>query len=634
MANTIQTIWKLILADDEAQKSEGIISRLANALQDKLGNSSTSAVEKTTDAIREQTEALKAEEAQAAATGEAVSSSSKAGGIGKPSELISKFSSVGRMAGIPVEQIAGIAKAAEGVQQLAAASGLLTPAAEAAGAASAAAAPGLLASAAGFAAVLLPLAPLIIAIGAVVAVLAILKQADDQRAADLKKEAELRRAVSDEIAAGATKEDIEAEIAALKERDDLEKSTLADGKKAYDDYLNSIRNAFGGLGRLLEPFIKLFGAQEQQLADNVNDSQKLLDENAKKENAYQEALDRGDTAKNDAAKREEELTKSREKTAADTAKAAEKSQADQEKTIAKQQAVQEKAASDAQRLAEQQAAKEQQAAEKRYQAGVKYSDALVDIAQKATDSARAALKTLKDKQADDTRAFWQDIGDLSTDFQAKEREESIKRGEEEVQDALNQTRKLSQIREEAAKNEQDALRGGDYLGATRIREQANAQMESENKTFKDQQGDKIRAQQAEDAAQLRELDQARHKRLAALQRANEEAQIAYRRDLENQRETRRIALREAAESRNRELRATTDMAKAVLGIKQQQGQAELQLAQSTLSQLRGIHNVTNNNGNTMNGNISMHFSAPGGFSASSIRSQVYNVLDGVGLTRR
>lgn len=662
MTNTIQTVWKLILDEQGAKKSEDEIVGLAEKAG-KLGEQIEKiGRQKSLDALAKEFGALALEEGKAeeaaiklnerlkeiGATDDEIkgvartfgdasraaddSGGGGGGGGGSASGLISKFGGVGRMAGINVEQIAGIARAAEGVQELATAAGVLGGASEVAGVASAAAAPGLLASAAGFAAILLPLAPLIIAIGAVVAILAVLKAADDQRAKDLKEEADLRRAISDEIAAGATSDDLQDQIEKLKERATLEKTTLEDGKKAYDDYLAKIRSAFGGLGALLEPFIKLFGAEEQQLADNVNDSQKIIDEAQKGEDARTAAIKRGDTANNDAKKHEEELADARKKAAADSAKAAEKSQHDQEQTAAKQQAAQEKAASEQQRLIDQQAQKEQAAAEKRYQAGVKYSDALVDIAHKAADDAVKALESEKDKLADNQRGFQNDIADLSVQFHASEREEAIKRGEQEVQDAVNQTRKLEGLRDEALDSEQDSLRKRDFLSATKIREAANERIQQENKAFKDAQADKQRAQSAEDSAQLRQLDAARHTRLQALDRANDEAKLAYTRDLRNQKEASLIAAREAKSARDRELRNASDVSRAILGIKQQQGQAELQLAQHTLNQLKGVGNTTNNNGNTVNGGLHFNVSGgAGGMTPTQVHSQILTTLGSVGL---
>lgn len=639
--NTVETAWVLTLDESKAREGENAIERLADAVQDKLGRDSTAAINKTTEAIHKQTEALKETEAQAGRTGNAVQSGGKSDGKSGATDFAGDVASSsaglrgaadffsggnsGAIGGVLqlTEALGDLGEfapqAAAQLVTLASSLGLVAPAAQAAGAAGAAASTGLLATATGLAAMLAPLLPLAIAIGAVVAVLAVLKQAEDQRAADLKKQVELERAISDEIAAGATSEDIREQIALLNERSELEQGTLERGKKAYDEYIESVRNSFGGLGKLLEPFVKLFGSYEEQLASNVTDSEKLIKANAEKEDGYQAALERGDAAKNDAKKREEELADSREKTAKEA-----------EKTAKEKETADKKSASEAEQQAEQRAAKEKQIEEKRYNAAQKYGDALVDIARRSADDAQKIAKAAREKESDNSRAFQQDISDLSTDFHIAEREEAIKRREEEAATLKQHADMITGIRDKALDDEVGLLRKRDFLGAANVRENANKQIEQENKTFLAAQEEKMRLQKSEDAAQLRELDDARQKRLTDLKRANAEAQIQYRRDIENQRESRRIAEREAKIARDRELRAASEMARALLGIQVQQNQAQLQLAQNTLSQLRGITNTTNNK--TVNGGINFNLTqSGGGLSMGAVQQQILSTLGTVGL---
>lgn len=594
MANTVETLWRLILDPKETREGESTIQRLARLVKEKLGVDGAKAIDKTTEAIKDQTEALKENEEAAKKAGAAQEGIGAGDAAGKIGGAAGKLRGVGSLVGggEGLGIINDIGDAVEGFQELGTTLASLGPVGVAAGAA-------------------------ILALGLVIGDFAAAAQ---KQADEINSAIDNMRAVADEIAGGATKEDIQESINQLQFRREMERQILAESTQAYEDFIQGIRDAFGAFAPLVEGIVKIIDPREEALKSQIDESNKLISDSEAKERAYNKALEQGLTSKADAKKAEED----RQKAAADSAR-------EQEKAAADQKRAQDKAAADAARAAEQQAQKEKQAAEKRYQAGVKYTDALVDIAEKAADSAAASLKALREKQADNQRGFWQDIGDLSTEFQEKEREEAIKRGEEEVQDAINQARKLAQIRADAAKSEQEALRSGDYLSATRIREQANEQIEAENKALQEGQADKLRAQRSEDEAQLRELDQARRKRLLALNRANEEAQRAYRRDLDHQRDARQISMREAAQARDKELRAAAEMAQALLGIKAQQGQAELQIAQGTLNQLRGLGSVTNNNGNTMNGNITMQFSSGGGFSVAPIRSQVMSTLRSVGL---
>lgn len=675
MTNTLETVWKLVLDEQSADKADDAIVNLAESAG-KLGEELNKIARQKSfeamarDAGKLALETGKAEEAAAdlyrrlqeigatedelksvAKTFGDVSSGEQERGGGGNAPAAGKFrGAAGLIGGSGASELVGMVDdlqdAIEGFQQLrvaltgaqaaqaatTAATTAQTAATTAVGTASAVAAPGLLASAAGFAALLLPLLPFVAIAAAVAGAVVAINSAENARAEALKQEMEIVRSINDEIAAGATKEDIEAQIEALRFRSELEKVTLEESKQKYDDYINSIRNAFGGLGRILEPFIRLFGSYEEELSSQVNESQKLIDGNTQKEELYTAALEKGLTKKNDAAQAEEELADAREKSEKEAQQAADKAAREQEAAQKKAQADQERANAEAQREAEQFQQKQAQVEEKRYQAAQNYGDKLVDIAQKAADDAAKLATGLKQKLTDNQRATQNDLSDMAADFADSEHEEAIQRQEEEAADLRAHADKLKQIRDGALTEEADLLNQRNFLGATKVRERANAQIEAENKVFLDGQDEKLRLQKSEDAKQLRELDKARRERLTQLQRANTEAQLQYKRDVENQREARRIAEREAATARDRELRSANEMARALLGIHQQTANAQLQLAQSTLNSLRGMGNTTNNNQNnssTWNGN--MVFNSSQTLPPSQIANTMINMLGSVGL---
>lgn len=644
---TISTVWRLMLDEQSAQKGQEGVESLAESAG-KLGEEiekiarqkklqviaedfgkmaiETGKAEDAALGLNKRLQELGASEDEIkglAKTFSDVSEAKPSGGKGLPA--VAKFRGAASLLG--GSELGNLVGIVDDIQDAAEGMGALRAATEGVGAASAATTPGLLGSAAGFAAVLAPLLPLALAIGAVVAVLAVVKSSDDQRAKDLKEQAELERSISDEIAAGATREDIEAQIEALRFRAELEKTTLEEGKKKYDDYIESIRNAAGGLGRLLEPIVRLFGGEENQLAANVEESQKIIDDAAKKEAAYNAALEKGLTAKNDAKKHEEDLADARDKAARETEKAAD----EQKKAAEKVKADQEKAAAERERAAEQVHQKEQQIAQKRHDIARQYGDKLVDIARKSAEDATKATQAARLKEIDNRRAFDQDIADLSIDFQEGEREEALKRQEDEAADLRGHASKLQQIRDDAFSEEKDLLNRRDFLGATRVAERANQQMEAENKAFKEGQDEKLAALKAEDDRQLRELDKARRERLLALQRANAEAKIQYQRDMENQRDARRVAMREAGIDHQRQQREASEQARALLGIKQQQGKLELDIARQVLQGIQSMASgsVTNNNQRTWNGDMTISTT---GASSSNLTTAMLKTLSQVGLT--
>lgn len=597
-SNTVSTVWRLIFDEGEARKGESMIQKLSRLLKEGLGKESTAAVDKTTEAIKNQTEALK--ENAKAAEGSQIGLGDAAGNVGGAAgKLRGLGSKLGGGEGLNI--VNDIGDAVEGFQELGSTLVELGPIGAVAGVA-------------------------MVALGVVIADFA----AGAQKTADQINEAiDSMRSVADEIAGGATTEDIQNSIEQLQIRRDMEKDILAQSTQAYQDFIQGIRDAFGFLAPLVEGIVKIVDPREEALKTQIETSNKLIGESEAKENAYNKALDKGLTSKADAKQAAEEQAKAQEK----ATREAEKSAQEQKRANEKAQAEQDKAAADAQRAAEQLQAKRDAIQKKELDAAQKYGDALVDIARKSADDAAKALKDEKLKEIDNRRSFEQDISDMSADFQASEREEALSRMEEEANDLKHHADTLQGIRDDANAQEEDLLRSRDFLGATKVRENANKQLEAENKAFQDAQAEKLQVQRSEDAKQLRELDNARQKRLLVLRRANEEAQLQYRRDLDNQRDARKIAEREARIARDRELRQAQEMARALLGIQSQSAQAQLQLASNTLNQLRGISNTTNNNGNTVNGGL--HFSVGGGsasgMTGTQIQGHVLAALGSVGL---
>lgn len=597
MANTVETVWKIILDEKEAREGESTIQRLARLLKEKLGVEGAKAIDKTTEAIKDQTEALKKNEDAAKKAGDAKKgglgdlAGGVGGGLGNVGRLAGAGSLVGAGDGLGI--IGDIGDAIEGLQGLGSTLAQLGPAGALAGVA-------------------------IVALGLVISDFA----AAAQKEADAINAAiDSMRAVADEIAGGATKEDLQESIDQLQFRRELEKEILAESTQAYADFIQGIRDAFGVFAPLVEGIVKIVDPREEALKSQIEESNKLIGDSEAKERAYNNALEKGLTSKADAAKAEEERSKAAEKAARET-EAAQKEAA----------RTQEKAASEATRAVEQQAAKQEQAAQKQYQAAQKYGDAMVDIANKTADSAKAALDKQRQALADNQTGLQRDLISITEDFQASEREQQIERMEQEAADLRQHASKLNQIRDDAEAEEVDLLRQRDFLGATKVRERANAQIAQENKTLVEAQQEKIQLQREADAKELRELQDARLKRLTQFRQQNEDARQAYQRDLVAGREAKRIAERDAALARNRELKMASDTARAMLGIQSQFNQAQIQMAQNSLNQLRGVSNTTNNNNKTVNGGINFNMGGgAGGMSATQVQSTVLQVLGSVGL---
>lgn len=591
MANSVETVWKLILDEKEARAGESMIQRLARLIKDKLGGESVKAIDKTTEAIKDQTEALKENEKAAKDSGERLSASE---GISKGLGGASRTAGVGSLlgAGEGLSLLGDTADAIEGLSEL---SGVI----------------GKLGVSGGLA---------VVAIAVLSLAVADFAKAAQEQADKLNEFFDAQREVFDEIAGGATTADLQEQIDLLQTRRELEKITLQDATEAYANYEQQIRDTFGVFGELILGILRIIDPREEALSSQKDESQKRIDESISKEKQYQDAIEKGLTAKNDAAAAEEELSKARDEAERKAKQEAEKAQREQEAAAKKAQA-------EAEQFAKQMEAIEKQ----RYNAAQKYGDALVDIARKSADDAIKAAKALREKQVDNQRGFNQDIADMTEDFHASEREEQIKRQDEDANILHQHALKLASIRDSALADETDLLRKRNFLDANRVRERANAEIEQENKALIDSTEEKRRAQKQEDAQQLRELDKARRERFTALQRANEDAKIAYQRDIANQRDARKIAEREAKIARDRELRAANEAARALLGIKQQQAQSELNIASQVLAGIRAMGNSTtinNNNSRTNYGNVSVPVYSN---NPAQVQQQVLQVLGKVGL---
>lgn len=288
--------------------------------------------------------------------------------------------------------------------------------------------------------------------------------------------------------------------------------------------------------------------------------------------------------------------------------------------------------------------KQEQADQKRLEAGKKYSEALIDIATRAADSAEDALRGMKDKLTANQAGFDRDITALSVKAGQSRIEAEIKAQEEEAADLREHQRKLESIRDDALADEDDALKKRDFLGAARIREAANRELEAENKAFLDGQTEKGIALAEAAAKEDRELDNARQARFVQLQQQNDDARTAYDLRLRDDKIARDRSEREAATARDRELQAARDLADGVLTIKGAQAAAELGIAQGLFSNIAAMMTQftapqmafnQGNNGNTTNQNIrstgNLNFAINGAASPANIQAQMMNILGQVGL---
>lgn len=607
--NTIQTLWKLILDKGEAKEGETLIQRLARVLKDGIGRDGAKAIDETTEALKRQNKQLKenADDAKKVNAGDA------AGQVGN---LANKFRGAGSLVGIDTNLVGDIADAVEGISGLGTViTGSLLPALTGAGAA------------------LLPLAPILIPLAAAaVAVGVAVKGAVDsihEQLARLSEELDAERSALEAAGSGATVSDAKAQIDEYNQSIETQTKILErnEGRvtQAFDELVATKEQAFGIFGDLAARLSVLFGLSKVgEYQQEVDKSTEAIEKATIGAKEWQEELDAGSFKADDAAKQETKLAEARGQVSGATKQA--------ETAEKEQQRAAEKARAEAERQQEEARRAQQQAEEKRYQAAVKYSDALVEIANKTADGAKQALEKQRQGLVDNEASARRDLSAIADDFNIAEREEAFERREEEINDLRQHGNKLAGIRDEALNTEKDFLRKRDFLSATKVREQAISEQEAENRAFMDGQGEKETLRRAEDARELRELADTRLKRRQQLQQQNEDVRLSYQREITAGREARRTMERDAKLNRDREVRDANAQARAYLGIKSQQSQAELTIAQQTLNAIRSMGSTTNNttvnNNQRSVGNISI---SGGSMNPAAVRQMMFETLGEIGV---
>jgi hypothetical protein len=443
--------------------------------------------------------------------------------------------------------------------------------------------PGLTGGAAGAAAMLVPLLPLAAIAAAVAGAVVLLNNAENERAEALRQEMDIVRSINDEIAAGSTKEDIQAQIEQLRFRSELEKSTLEESKQKYNDYIESIRNAFGGLGRIIEPFVRLFGNYEEELSSQVNTSQDLIDGNTQKEELYAAALEKGLTAKNDAAKAEDELARERDKAQKEAQKAADKATRDQEKQQREAEAAQQKAQQEAEAAAKEQAQLQQQQTDMQ----IKNADAIKKINQSALDSIQDIQRKAADSVIDGRNKFASDLNSMSQKFHDGELDAEIKANRAE-QAALKDHKKTIQgIIDNAADAEENAREQRNFIDFARAQREAQKELNKQPAEFDAGKQEREMAAQQERDDRLRAFELARRDRKQAFDEEGVQRQTATERALRDGQIAKQRQWRDQQIGYQSEQATFQRHLQSMLAVRGQFQNAEMQLLQANLNAVTG-----------------------------------------------
>lgn len=256
--------------------------------------------------------------------------------------------------------------------------------------------------------------------------------------------------------------------------------------------------------------------------------------------------------------------------------------------VARQRDAEKKAQKDREKAQEDATRKQEAAEKKRYDAGVKFSQKLSEIARTAADKAADNLTSMKDKLAHNETDFLRDIDKLGRDAAHDRTEAQIKEFEEQAKDFREHSKELDKIQAEAERDETKALRKRNFLQAAEIREAAIARMEAEISDFESAQDEKEAAASEARAKDDRELEYARESRLISLKEQNQDARTAYEEANRDAKIAQDRARRDAAIAKNQELSAANEHANNLLNIRQAMAKSEVSIFQNALSTISAM----------------------------------------------
>jgi hypothetical protein len=209
------------------------------------------------------------------------------------------------------------------------------------------------------------------------------------------------------------------------------------------------------------------------------------------------------------------------------------------------------------------------AAKKAEQAQLQYTKSIENAGKQFTQSTQDIGTRYRQVAADNATKFGRDTVDIATKYHRDEFDLALKFNRAERDAALDQQDDLLKIRENGSKEEQDALREGDFKALFLARQKEAETLKQEQATIDTSQ--RKRQQDYRDARDdaLRAAERQRSDRVLAYDRQLTDARIAQTRDLAQANLTRQRALQAASEGLNAELALRGQYWKAVVGQTQQ-----------------------------------------------------------------
>ena len=294
--------------------------------------------------------------------------------------------------------------------------------------------------------------------------------AEWQRVAEtVKSDAETLRQTNQEIAQGLTSEGLQQKIDDLNRSRQAEEQTLADLEAEY-------QRSIEGRGALTV-VSKIVRDEEEARFEQINKSKKIIEQQKRDLEGLNAFLESGRTATNDAAQAEMELAQTRTDGVATTTKAEQglSEQRNIEAQVTQASAEASKRATEAERNRNKAIQEAERALEKQRQAQQRNAQIVASAKTDFQNAIQDIQQNFRDSAIDNQEETRRDLSDLARDYDR-----------EEQQSAREQNRELSRIRDDADKQESDAIRSRNFAALADAKQDSQDAIQEAKQSFIDE----------------------------------------------------------------------------------------------------------------------------------------------------
>lgn len=220
-----------------------------------------------------------------------------------------------------------------------------------------------------------------------------------------------------------------------------------------------------------------------------------------------------------------------------------------------------KATKDAEDAAKKAQAEAEQNAQKAADAQQKYADSVKNAGTQFKQASEDINTKLGQSLTDNLTGLFRDATDIAQKYRRDTFDQDVKAQRDERDALTDHYLDLDDLREDALKNEKEAIQDGDFKALFLARQNAVQTAREDDKKFDREKSDRSRALQDNRADLLRDAQRTRADRLAQFDRQNSDSRLASQRELAQASEARQRSLAMASEANNADLRQQAEYLK-------------------------------------------------------------------------